>query len=181
MELSQLLAGSSTAASVPPGKSEGKANGNDNAEFARLYKQAGETNKRTAADTPTTKTGPDKKLLAEEASQSGALDHESGSLEQDQLIATAPDELAPLTQQVIQAIEGKLSGNAKTLEQQVEGLASAQAENGNFMAATLASLSAGTGESLADIRQRLDMIASAQRGDTPPPSKTRNLLSTQRS
>ena len=183
MELSQLLAGSGNATSLPLGKGEGKPSGNGDAEFARVYKQAGETMKARlgngeSSSTPALTLGisHEPSVDNERSGTTFSVDTlatlnellESDPSEQNALIAALPGELPPLTQQVVQAIEGSLLGGAQPASQQNGESTAMQAGSASSIATTLSSLPAGDGELLADIRQRMNAIASAQRGDTLP-------------
>ncbi|TDX30981.1 flagellar hook-length control protein FliK [Modicisalibacter xianhensis] len=175
MELSQLLAGSNAAASLPQTHADGKPGSKGDAEFARLFKQAGEAGKSKTADAPTLAPATGKTLLTEagETTTSPSVRGDAKDTDPAELsdtLLTLPGELAPLTQQVTQAIEGNLAKNAQG-EQLLQdawrqGQDQGQAEPGDPVLGTLAPMP-GSGD-LADIRQRLDMIASAQRGDALP-------------
>ena len=163
MELSQLHAGNGASASQPLAKSDGKTNGNSEAEFARLFKQAGELNKNATTAS---------KTAAETLGDESAV--------QDETIITLPADLAPLTQQITQAIESNLTGGAHAppAEQQHVALDAMATEGGLSLAAPFSPLSPASvdaGEALTDIRQRMDIIASAQRGDTLPADQSAKL------
>ncbi|SFH45028.1 flagellar hook-length control protein FliK [Modicisalibacter xianhensis] len=175
MELSQLLAGSNAAASLPQTHADGKTGSKGDAEFARLFKQAGEAGKGKTTDAPTLASATGKTLLTEANTEAGVTTSppsvrgdakETDPAELSDTLLTQPGELAPLAQQVNQAIEGNLAENAQNEQLSQDAWRQGQAEPGDPVLGTLAPMP-GSGD-LADIRQRLDMIASAQRGDALP-------------